>query len=1287
MMKMLQIPFLHHSQRMNGNQSCRSGSSRITPLMFTVIWFFTSAEPSYAQRSTLRPHQPEAQPVLANPDLIFSNPPAINRQGWKSLDPHGDFNTPEANVDQSTNSDLIPLQADKVFDSPETSAIQTVNFQVISAKADDAPIVVNNAAAPGHSPPAPAVSAGESSAAPANLEDHPVLLTLEEIQKRQATIEAQKEMADDVKAPLILAYQHAAESLKLIAESVKKSAELKAERDQGPEFIKAARMELEQPASKADLELPAAITITDMEQARLREEELANETQKNLEAWETRAKVRAERKPQMPSLIEKTKQQLAETKKSLQAPNVEGELPWVTLARKTDQESLVMLFQQQLEQYRIEQSRYEALNELFPLRRDLLVRQKSYYDKRLENWKIAITEARRLESERQAREAKFKLRNTHPALRELAERNAMLTQDRKRLQDGLNSAAETLKEINAKSEELSGDLQDIKNKESLGALSTGAGMLLRNQRNRLPEPAKYRQTLRFSGKEIARLQLELMPLQDERDRLGDLESYMETLLSEMKAQHTISDTQIRDMARDLLNDRRSYLDDLLSDYSHMMAVLGEMDVSSGRLVETIVEYQKFIDERVLWIRSAGVVNVGTFPRTVSGAADIFSAKNFEFTATVLKEDLHQNKSLYMFAFVAAITVLGLSRRIRKLILSLSQRTKRAFTANATSSLSALGLTLVVASVWPVLLWLIGWRLTSVSANDFTVAAGSALQVTAIAFWTMEVLRQICRKRGIAETFLGWDAKSMGAIHGNLLILTWTSLPLMFLTVISDEYHEGYWADSVGRMAFVAFCGVLLTASIRVLRPSGQILGNLLRASQEGLMYRTQKIWYPLSILAPLALGVMAIFGYQYTAEQLLIRLQFTFWLSISLLISYTLVFQWMLTIRRKIALAQARERRAVEAKHNAQVVHLNSPVPPVENPKLDLTALNQQMTKLLRVVACVIMLSGSWMIWSEVMPALQVFNRVELWSTTVQVVETFDVGDGQQTLRSVPQQKWITLGDILFAIGLVAVAILGSKNLPGLLELSLLQRLPLDHGERNAVTTLCRYACVLLGVILASQTIGIGWSSVQWLIAALTVGLGFGLQEIFANFVSGLIILFERPIRIGDVVTIDNVTGSVSKIQIRATTIIDWDRKEYIVPNKEFVTGRLLNWTLSDKTNRVVVEVGVAYGVDTDLALELLNRVALEHAIVLKDPAPIASFEGFGDSCLSLKLRVYLPNLDNRLNVITDLHLRIDREFRQAGIEIAFPQMDLHIRSMPSHEMKLPFIRVPVESAEDERAA
>jgi potassium efflux system protein len=270
---------------------------------------------------------------------------------------------------------------------------------------------------------------------------------------------------------------------------------------------------------------------------------------------------------------------------------------------------------------------------------------------------------------------------------------------------------------------------------------------------------------------------------------------------------------------------------------------------------------------------------------------------------------------------------------------------------------------------------------------------------------------------------------------------------------------------------------------------------------------------------------------------------------------------------------------------------------------------------------------------------------------------------GVQRVSTEDRLVAITLADLFrsLLIGLLTLALV--RALPALLEATLFRQL--GHGERYAYSTIVKYAVVLAGLAMAFDAIGIGWSSIQWLVAAVGLGLGFGLQEIFANFISGLIILFERPIRVGDTVSVGEVSGTVSKIRIRATWITAFDRKELIVPNKEFVTGRLINWTLSDAILRVSIPVGIAYGSDTDRAIEVLNQVARESRRVLRDPAPQVLFLSFGDSSLSFELRVFVRNAEQLFPARHDLHMSIDKAFREAGIEIAFPQRDLHVRSMP----------------------
>jgi potassium efflux system protein len=293
------------------------------------------------------------------------------------------------------------------------------------------------------------------------------------------------------------------------------------------------------------------------------------------------------------------------------------------------------------------------------------------------------------------------------------------------------------------------------------------------------------------------------------------------------------------------------------------------------------------------------------------------------------------------------------------------------------------------------------------------------------------------------------------------------------------------------------------------------------------------------------------------------------------------------------------------------------------------------------------------MIWHDIVPAVGYLSRFTLWQSSV--------GSGGEAGSLVR----ITFVEALLAAVGAVVTVLACRNLPGVLDLAVFQRLPLDAGARYAATAVTQYVVAAIGVVLCFRQIGISWQSVQWLVAAMTVGLGFGLQEIFANFVSGLILLFERPIRVGDVVTIGDVTGTVTRIRIRATTVCDWDHKELIVPNREFVTGKLVNWTLTNPNLRVVIRVGIAYGSDTRLATRLLEEAAAAHPLALADPPPTVVFAAFGESSLDFELRVFTAGVINTRILQHELHLTIDDAFRNHGIEIAFPQRELHVRGLP----------------------
>ena len=188
----------------------------------------------------------------------------------------------------------------------------------------------------------------------------------------------------------------------------------------------------------------------------------------------------------------------------------------------------------------------------------------------------------------------------------------------------------------------------------------------------------------------------------------------------------------------------------------------------------------------------------------------------------------------------------------------------------------------------------------------------------------------------------------------------------------------------------------------------------------------------------------------------------------------------------------------------------------------------------------------------------------------------------------------------------------------------------------------------------------IQWAQFSWLIAAISLGLGFGLQEIVANFVSGLILLLERPVRIGDVVTIEGTTGIVTKIQMRATTVTNWDQQELVVPNKNLITNSIFNWTLSNVLTRITLEFGVEYGTDPEFVQEIIMDVVKSNPTVIAEPAPTVVFHTFGDSSLNFAVRCCISGPEKRLATIHELQVAINKQLAKHDIVIPFPQRVMH---------------------------
>jgi len=266
----------------------------------------------------------------------------------------------------------------------------------------------------------------------------------------------------------------------------------------------------------------------------------------------------------------------------------------------------------------------------------------------------------------------------------------------------------------------------------------------------------------------------------------------------------------------------------------------------------------------------------------------------------------------------------------------------------------------------------------------------------------------------------------------------------------------------------------------------------------------------------------------------------------------------------------------------------------------------------------------------------------------------------------------VTIGRGMLAVLAVAASWIVSRSLRSILETTVYPTYAqLDRGGRVAVNTVLHYLLVLFGLYFAMFLLRIPLGAVTVVLGTLGLGLGLASQPLFMNFLSGLIMLFERHVKVGDMVDVDGVLGEVTNMSIRATTIKTFDNVDMVIPNSEFVSGKVINWTLKDARIRGKVDVGVAYGADPQVVRRLLLQVAAESSLVLRDPPPRVRFISFGENSLDFALYAWFNNVTDRWDFLTDSKFRIVELFNEHGIEIPYPQRTLSIKESDPIRVKV----------------
>ncbi|OSB23450.1 miniconductance mechanosensitive channel MscM, partial [Klebsiella pneumoniae] len=538
-----------------------------------------------------------------------------------------------------------------------------------------------------------------------------------------------------------------------------------------------------------------------------------------------------------------------------------------------------------------------------------------------------------------------------------------------------------------------------------------------------------------------------------------------------------------------------------------------------------------------------------------------------------------------------------------------------------------------------------------------VAIGDGVTATVPLLWVVMICATFARPNGLFIAHFGWPRSRVAKAMRYYLMSIGLIVPLIMALIMFDNLNDREFSASLGRLCFLLICGALAVVTLS-LKHAGIPLYLDKEGNGDNMVNR---LLWNLMLGAPLVAMLAAAVGYLATAQALLARLETSVAIWFLLLVVYHIIRRWMLIQRRRLAFDRARHRRAEilaqRARGEDEPVHVSSPEGSVETEvsEVDLDAISTQSLRLVRSLLMLIALLSVIVLWSEIHSAFGFLENISLWDVT-------------STVQGVESLEPITLGAVLIAILVLIITTQLVRNLPALLELAILQHLDLTPGTGYAITTITKYLLMLVGGLVGFSMIGIEWSKLQWLVAALGVGLGFGLQEIFANFISGLIILFEKPIRIGDTVTIRDLTGSVTRINTRATTISDWDRKEIIVPNKAFITEQFINWSLSDSVTRVVLTVPAPVDADTEEVTKILIAAAHRCSLVIDTPAPEAFLVDLQQGIQIFELRIFAAEMGHRMPLRHEMHQLILAGFREHGIDMPFPPFQMRLESIDGRQ-------------------
>lgn len=1086
----------------------------------------------------------------------------------------------------------------------------------------------------------------------------------------EEAVDAAGGLTDEQREQLRASLTVAVERLEDAARQNEIAARFAGDAETGRETLQALRAEIEtlqselrdRTAMDPDATLVGEAAMFATEQSLLAKESELRALQAELESYRTQTAEIGARLTAAPRELNTARTQLGEVSSSLTALGT-GELDPVGEARRKALRAREYFLRRQISALEAEIASLPVRQEIVTARRNLAELRSNALTEEVLALQDLTGQRKVVEAAQQAQAARDfveSLGASHPLIDQMAAQNLRLADMLTEMALDESLTSRRLAAVRGATADVQNDLTAATELVSLGQLDREAGATLRRLGNQLTPAPRLRADLRDTQAALAQLTRQRVVAQEQlRDLpIGSVDPA--PLLEQARAADPSLEPlspQAVEAVRALAEQRRAFLRQIAANATGRINAVAELQTAQNELSMRAEELRTVLDENLLWVPSVPAIGLDWPEKVVRGAVELFSPAHIRTAGAVLVQEAVRLWPVVLL--FAGLIVLAYRMRpaLRQDIRTRADKVGRVKQDKLWHTPATIGAGFALALPWPLFFALLA-VLFGASDNPDLLVDGLSNGFTYLSVFSLIVMTwlQWDGERGLFAVHFKLARALREAIRNNLrwfLPVVGTTSFLLATTsgMRGENIYEGFSLAVfiVTALSLCCFSFLVIMGSRQTMQSAGTDMLNRWRV--------------PFLLFAsglPLFAAVMAGAGWYESADDILLRMFETLWVLLFSYVIYGTVRRAITVSQRQIKYRQAVERReaqirARQEQQEAEARGEDMPAPPpVDTDAIDVSAMSRQSEQLLKTLIAIGLAAMLWLTWSDLLPALSIFDGLELGS-----IGTGDIDPetGEEIVRS------ITVWTLLQAAVIAAITIIAARNLPGFLEIFVLNRLGVDAGARYAVVTILGYIIVGTGFVIVFQRIGLEWDQLRWIVTGLSVGIGFGLQKIIANFVSGLIILFERPIRIGDFVTIGDKSGTVTRIKIRATTLGDLDNREILIPNENLISQEVTNWTLSNSVTRVIVNVGVAYGSDTDRAREIMLDIVRTNSKILETPPPQVFFLGFGDSSLDFEVRVFLRTFEDRFPVRHQLHTEINKALAEAGIEIPFPQRDLHIRS------------------------